>query len=56
MSVEVTAAIIRMTGRNLRLLNRLLAQIERVLDVNGLTEITAEVVMAARESLIIGQV
>jgi len=37
------------------LLNRLLAQIERVLAVNGLHEITSDVVLAARESLVIGQ-
>jgi AAA domain-containing protein len=55
MTADVTAAIIRMTGGNFRLLNRLLAQIERVLDVNGLNTITAEVVIAARESLVIGQ-
>ena len=52
---EVTAAIIRMTAGNFRLLNRLLAQIERVLAVNGLGEITTEAVLAARESLVIGQ-
>jgi DNA transposition AAA+ family ATPase len=55
MTAEVTAAIIRMTAGNFRLLSRLLAQIERVLDVNGLQQITAEVVLAARESLVIGQ-
>jgi DNA transposition AAA+ family ATPase len=55
MSAEVTAAIIRMSAGNFRLLNRLLAQIERILDVNGLAIITTEVVMAARESLVIGQ-
>jgi hypothetical protein len=56
LSAEVTAAIIRMTAGNFRLLNRLLAQIERVLAVNGLHEITSNVVLAARESLVIGQV
>jgi DNA transposition AAA+ family ATPase len=55
MTTDVIAAIIRMTAGNFRLLNRLLAQIERVLDVNGLATITTEVVMAARESLVIGQ-
>lgn len=52
---EVTAAIIRMTAGNFRPLNRLLAQIERVLAVNGLEEITADAVLAARDSLVIGQ-
>jgi DNA transposition AAA+ family ATPase len=55
MTADVIAAIIRMTSGNFRLLNRLLTQIERVLDVNSLAAITAEVVMAARESLVIGQ-
>jgi hypothetical protein len=55
MTTDVIAAIIRMTAGNFRLLNRLLAQIEPVLDVNGLATITTEIVMAARESLVIGQ-
>ena len=52
---EVLATIIRMTGGNFRLLDRLLAQIERVLKVNEAPEVTLEIVEAARESLVIGQ-
>jgi hypothetical protein len=45
-----------MTGGNFRLLTRLLTQIERVLEVNQLHSVSAEVVEAARDSLVIGQV
>jgi hypothetical protein len=38
----------------LRLVRRLLTQIERVLDINGLDTITVEIVDAAREVLVIG--
>jgi len=36
------------------LLNRLLTQIERILEINALQQVTKTVVEAARESLVIG--
>jgi hypothetical protein len=44
-----------MTGGNFRLLNRLLTQMERILEINALKDATKAVVQAARESLVIGQ-
>jgi Holliday junction resolvasome RuvABC ATP-dependent DNA helicase subunit len=48
------AAITRITRGNFRLASRLVAQIDRVLDINQMTTVTKEVVDAARESLVIG--
>jgi len=53
---EVLATIIRITGGNFRLLHRLLTQIARVAEINELSQVTREVVEAARESLVIGAV
>jgi DNA transposition AAA+ family ATPase len=55
-TAEAMAAIIRTTGGNLRLVQRLFSQIERILPINRLQVVTPEVVEAARQSLVIGPV
>ena len=51
---DALAAIVRITGGNLRLVQRLFAQINRIAEINELDTITRDVVDTARESLIIG--
>ncbi len=51
---QAVASIVRITGGNFRLVHRLFVQIERILRINGLKSITAEVVEAARSVLVIG--
>ena len=51
---DVVAAILRITGGNLRLVVRLLTQIWRLLEINEVSTVTVEIVDAARDDLVIG--
>lgn len=51
---DVLAAVIRITGGNFRLLHRLLTQVARLMEINGLQKVTRPVVEAARDTLVIG--
>lgn len=52
---EAIATVARITNGNFRLVNRLFAQIKRVLEINNLATITREVIETAREGLVIGE-
>jgi DNA transposition AAA+ family ATPase len=51
---DVLTTVMRITGGNFRLMERLLSQVERIMGINHLTVATKEAVEIARESLIIG--
>ena len=51
---DTIAAVARITGGNFRLIERLLGQVRRVLDINDLDTITADVIDTARGALVIG--
>ncbi len=51
---QAIAAVVRVTGGNFRLLQRLFAQIERVMKINELSSLTEDVIEAARSTLVIG--
>jgi hypothetical protein len=51
---EALAAILRISKGNIRLIERLMMQVEHVLVANQLQVVTKEVVETARQNLIIG--
>ena len=51
---EALATVIRVTAGNFRLIERLLAQMRRLMALNHLETATAELVQAARDCLVIG--
>lgn len=52
---EAMAAIYRVTNGNFRVIQRLFKQIERIMKINNLKSLTAEIVDTARECLVIGK-
>ena len=50
--VEAVSAVIRITGGNFRLIERLMTQVARVMDINQLDTISPDVVHAARQMLV----
>jgi hypothetical protein len=53
---DVVTAIARVTRGNFRLVERLFAQIERVVQINDVPAIPPEIVAVASESLVIGPI
>lgn len=51
---EAVSAIVRITAGNFRLIDRLMTQIRRIMEVNRIDNVTPDVVTAARECLVIG--
>ncbi len=51
---ESLITIVRITGGNFRLVERLMNQVARILTINNLDAITPEAVEAARETLVVG--
>jgi DNA transposition AAA+ family ATPase len=51
---EAATTVTRITGGNFRLIERLMSQVGRVLEINQLDTITPEVVEAARQTLVVG--
>jgi len=52
--VETVSAIIRITVGNFRLIERLMTQVARVMEINKLDTLDPDVVHAARQMLVVG--
>ena len=52
--VETVSAIIRITGGNFRLIERLMSQVARVMEINQLDTLDPDVIHAARQVLVVG--
>jgi hypothetical protein len=53
-NAELMAAALCITGGNFLLVTRLLTQVAHIQEINGLASVTPEIVVTARESLVIG--
>ena len=51
---ESVVTIVRITGGNFRLIERLMSQVARIMKINKLDTITPEAIEAAREVLVVG--
>jgi DNA transposition AAA+ family ATPase len=52
--VETVSAVVRITGGNFRLIEQLMTQVARVMDINQLDTLDPDVVHAARQILVVG--
>ena len=51
---ELVGTIVRITGGNFRLIERLITQVGRLMDINGFDDISPDLITAARQTLVIG--
>lgn len=53
-AIEAQAAVIRITRGNFRLMERLFAQMKRIMTLNRVEAVSADIVQTARDCLVIG--
>lgn len=53
-AIEAQVAVIRITRGNFRLMERLFAQMRRIMNLNRVDEVSSDIVQAARDCLVIG--
>ncbi|HZM67364.1 MAG TPA: AAA family ATPase [Nakamurella sp.] len=51
---ELVGTIVRITAGNFRLIERLMTQVGRLMDINGFDDISPDLITAARQTLVIG--